>query len=74
MTDDYNARNYLFTLYYDQHDETWVAEAEGGGYPDTSADHPESRYAALVELERKLAARERGVPTERVALADVGNE
>jgi hypothetical protein len=69
----YDARNYLFTLYYDQRDQTWVAEAEGGGHMDMNADHPTSHLAALAELERKLSARCDGLPTERAALAGEGD-
>lgn len=64
MSEGYDARNYLFTLYYDQHDETWVAEEEGTGM---YVDDPTSHLAALAELERKLSARDGGVPTERAA-------
>lgn len=54
---EYDARDYTFVLYYDQHDEVWVAEAEG---VDVSQDHPTSLLGALSGLEHKLSARARG--------------
>jgi hypothetical protein len=59
MSDAYDPRDYMFTLYYDQHDTVWVAEAEGTG---TNADHSTSHLRALAELERVLSARVSGMP------------